>query len=308
MPLDGLQERHVALEDRINAALPDSLKVGAGVLYLHTEGGGPRLDRLSASRLWDRWHDAAVALTVAIQVGGLALVTLAAWIAFEQEQATALNDPVNVVAIPGLNEFMPLVAAPYVVAGLVLATLVHEAGHAIACRRADVPVREYGVALLFGVVPMAAYVLPGEALDDAARRDRLRVFAAGVANNVVLAAVAGALLLLPFTVSAGEAYLTYFGWAFTGEAPPTAGAIAGLGVVGNLSFWTLLLSANFGILNALPVAILDGGRVLSLSLASAGERLGRPVSTRARTLTVHATGVVAVVVGTFAVVGPHLQL
>lgn len=309
MGLERLRERHARLEAWLDARLPQSLKVGAGVLYLHTQAAddGP-LDRLAAPAGWDRWHDASIALLLALQVGGLALLTAGAALALTQPRATATNDPANAVAIPGINAFMPLAAAPFVIAALVLATVVHEAGHAIATRRADVPVDEYGIALLLGVVPLAGYVLPGPAIDAAPRRTRLRVYAAGVANNLVLAAVAFAVLLLPWTASATAAYHAYFGWTLTGGAPPTAASIAALGPVSNLAFWTALLSANFGVLNALPVAVLDGGRVLSLALEAAGERVGRPLPRSVQYVAVHGLGAFAVAAGVVAVIGPHLRI
>ena len=308
MPLDALRDRHAALERRCNEALPSSLKLGAGVLYVHTSRGGQQLDAMAAPDWWDRWHDAAIVAILALQFAGLALVVVGAGLALGQERATALNDPVNVVANPGLNEFMPLVAAPFVVAALLLSTVVHEAGHAIATRRAGVEVREYGVALLLGVVPLAAYVLPAYELDEASRRARLRVFAAGATNNLVLAVVALFVLALPWTASAAEAYLVYFGWALTGGEAPATAQILELGVVSNLAFWTALLSANFGILNALPVAVLDGGRVFVCSLEAASERTGIALSERTQRATLHVLGSVAVLAVVVAVIGPHLPV
>ncbi len=306
--IDGFRDRFESAERRLNDSLPGPLKIGAGVLYLHTARGSDRLDALADRPLWDRWHDLAIALLLAVQAAALALVTVGAVIALGQERATALNEPANTVAIPGLNEFMPLAAAAYVVAALVAATVVHEGGHAIACRRAGIPIQEWGIALLFGVVPLAAYVLPADELDGTQRRTRLRVFAAGVANDLVLAAVAFAVLLAPVTATPTDAYLTYFGWALTGGAPPTPAAVAALGPVTNLAFWTALLSANFGLLNALPISVLDGGRVLSLSLDALAERVGVPLSGRARRAVVNGAGTFAVVAVVLAVFGPLLSL
>jgi len=219
---------------------------------------------------------------------------------------TALNDPVNTVAIPGVNDFMPLSSTPYIVLGLVVATVVHEGGHALACRAEGVAVEEWGAALLLGVVPLAGYVLPADALDDAGPRTRLRVFALGVQHNLVVTALAGAVLLSPLTASPTEAFLTYFGWAATGGAAPTAAAVAGLGPLTNTCFWLVLLNANVGLLNALPIGPLDGGRVLAESLDALAERAGRPVPARLRTTAVYATSGVVVGLLVLAIVGPYL--
>ncbi|WP_306054869.1 site-2 protease family protein [Natronococcus wangiae] len=304
----SVRTRFDAVEERINESLPRRLKIGAGVLYLHTSAGSDHLDALADRPVWDRWHDLSIGLLLACQVAVLGVVLAGAWIALQQPEPTAMNAPENAIAIPGVNAFMPLAAAPYVIGALVIATVVHELGHAIACRREGVPLREVGVALLFGVVPLAAYVLPGEELDDASRQARLRVFAAGVANNLVVTVAALAVLLAPFTGTATGAYTLYFGWALIGGAPPTAGSIAALGAATNLAFWTAFLSANFGLLNALPVAVLDGGRVLSLVLEEGGERIGRPLSAWRRQVVVHVAGVVAVLAVAVAILGPHLRV
>ncbi|OIB55555.1 site-2 protease family protein [Natrialba sp. SSL1] len=303
----SVRSRIDSLEERINERLPRQVKIGAGVLYLHRSGGSERLDALAERPGWDRWHDCSIGLLLACQVAVLGLVLTGAWLALQQSAPTALNAPVNTIAIPGTNAFMPLAAAPSVIAALVIATVAHEFGHAIACRREEIPLQETGIALLFGVVPLAAYVLPGEKLDTASRRSRLRVFAAGVANNLVVAAVALAVLLAPATGTAMDAYMLYFGWAVTGGVPPTAESIAALGLVTNLAFWTALLSANFGLLNALPVTLLDGGRVLSLVLEWIGESIARPISARRRRGLVHTTGVVAVLAVVIAILGPYLR-
>lgn len=302
----AITHRATSLERRANAVLPDPLKLGALTLYLHTSRGVDRLDALAARRFWDRWTDAGVVALLLLQVGGLGLVAVGAWSALGRETATALNDPANVVAVPGLNEFMPIAAAPYVVVALVAATVVHEGGHAVACRRAGVPVVEVGVALLLGVLPVAAYVLPGEELDAAPTRAKLRVYAVGVFHNVLLALLAYGVLLSPVTASPRVAFVAYFGWALVGGSAPTAATVAGLGVLTNLAFWLALLNANFGLLNALPVAALDGGRVLDLVLGRIANRAGVSLSDRARTLAVHGAGVAAAVLVAVAIVGPWL--
>ncbi len=293
------------LERRINDRLPDPLKVGGGVLYLYSTARSDRFDSFADHPAWDRWGDLSIILLLFTQLAGLALVFVGAWIGLSQSEATALNSPENTVAVPGLNDFMPLSAAVYVILALIIVTVVHEAGHAIACRRANIQIREWGIALLFGIIPIAAYVLPDETLDESTRRIRMRVFSVGVMNNLVVAAIAVGVLLVPWTASPMDAFMTYFGWAATGGTPPTASSIAALGPVSNLAFWTALLSANVGILNALPVTVLDGGRVLSLSLATVSERLGRPLSTLTRRVIVHTMGIVAVTAVVVAIFGPH---
>lgn len=300
-----LGDRIEAVEDRINARLPPSLKVGLGVLYWFSTRTSERFDAFADRPAVRRWSDLAIATLFVLQVGTLVLVTVAAGNALGREP-TALNDPVNTIAIPGVNEFMPLASTPYIVLGLVVATVVHEGGHALACRAEGVPVEEWGVALLAGVVPLAGYVLPDDALDAAPARTRMRVFALGVQHNLVVTALAGAVLVSSLTASPMAAFLTYFGWAATGGTAPTAAAVAALGPLTNACFWLVLLNANVGLLNALPIGPLDGGRVLAESIDAAGERVDYAVPPLYKRLTVYATSGVVVGLLVVAIVGPYL--
>ena len=302
--VDRFGARIDRLERATNDRLPPGLKVGFLTLYLHSTRSSERLDRLAARPVWALWGDLAVAALLVLQAVGIGLVGVAAVQALGQQTATALNDPANTVAIPGLNAFMPLSSAPYVVAALLVATVVHEGGHALACRAADVTVEEWGLALLLGVVPLAGYVLPSDALDSAPIRTRLRVYAVGAFHNVLVAAVATALLFSSLTAGPRTAFVAYFGWAVVGAAPPTAATVAELGVLTNVCFWLALLNANFGLLNALPVSVLDGGRVLSLSLERGADRWGLALSARARAVVVNAASVAMVALVAVALFAP----
>ena len=298
-------DRAEAVEDPINARLPPSLKIGLGVLYWFSTRTSKRFDAFADRDGVRRWCDLAIAVLFVFQVGTVVLVTVAASNALGREP-TALNDPVNTIAIPGVNEFMPLASTPYIVLGLVVATVVHEGGHALACRAEGIPVEEWGIAFLLGVVPLAGYVLPDDALEDAPARTRMRVFALGVQHNLVVTALAGAVLMSSLTASPTEAFLTYFGWAATGGQAPTAAAVAALGSVTNTCFWLVLLNANVGLLNALPIGPLDGGRVLSESIDAAGDRVDYTVPPLLKRLTVYATSGFVVGLLVVAIVGPYL--
>ena len=108
------------------------------------------------------------------------------------------------------------------------------------------------------------------------------------------------------TATPRAAFVEYFGWAVVGQAPPTAATVAELGVVTNLAFWLALLNANFGLLNALPVSVLDGGRVLSLAIERFSDVTGTDVSPRARWVIVHVTSVAVVALVAVALFAPLL--
>lgn len=304
--MQRLVDRIEGVEAAINERLPGPLKIGALTLYWYSTRSSDRLDRLADHSLWARWSDASILTLAAVQVFGIALIALAAIQALGQQQATALNDPVNTVAIPGLNAFMPLASTPYIVLALVVATVVHEGGHAVGCRAADVDVEEWGLALLLGVVPLAGYVLPGDELDDASIRAQLRVFSIGVFHNLLVTAVAVAILLLPWVPGPRTTFVAYFGWAVGGGPAPTAATVAELGAVANAAFWLALLNANFGLLNALPISVLDGGRVLSLSLTHLDHATALDLTPRTRWLALHGASVAVVTLVVVAVLAPLL--
>ncbi|MFC4359076.1 site-2 protease family protein [Halobium salinum] len=280
------------------------VRASATTLYLRTTAV-ERRGAATASAAWDRWHDLAVRLLLLAQVVALGGTGLLAWraVGLRGRSTPALADLIAPETLAGL----PLVAvAPFVVAALLVATVVHEGGHALACHRGGVRVREAGVALFLGVLPLAAYVLP-DGLAEASDRVRLRVLAAGVANNFAVALAAGLVLLSPLTAAPTEVYHTYFGWTLA-EIPEsvTVVAVADLDALTNLAFWTALLNAKLGLLNALPLAGLDGGRALSILLGRAEARLGLPVYTRLNGALVSLVGAVSLWLLLLTVVGPFL--
>lgn len=296
--------KHVAaLSDAVNERLPPWATVDLVSLRIHTRRGAGTLDSVAEYRAWDAWHDLGVGVVLALQIALVPLIGLVAANALSRSEPTPMNDPANAVVVPGVNEFMPVAVAGYVIAALVVATAVHEVAHAVAFRRAGVRLQEWGVVLLAGVVPIAGYALPGEEIEFAPARSRTRIYSAGVLANLVLAVVSFAGLLLPSTASPVAAYLTYFGWGLTGGAPPTASAVASLGVVSNLLFWSAFLNVNLAVTNALPIGILDGGRVLKVVLRTTAARFEVPTGAVTAAASVVGLGTSALVVA--ALFGPH---
>ena len=82
------------------------------------------------------------------------------------------------LAIPGLNPMLPLV---YGVIALVVAMVVHELGHGIQARANGARVDSSG--LLYGVVPLGAFVEPNE--EDMSKKSRRARMARSQANSLV---------------------------------------------------------------------------------------------------------------------------
>jgi len=120
-------------------------------------------------------------------------------IVVQRPPLTAANEPKNVLAIPGVNDFIPFTFAVWF--GLIVTMVVHEFGHAVLCRVEGIRVRAMGV--LLAVVPVGAYVEPDEEDQEKAKGlSKMRMFGAGITNNILLGLVCFILLvfLLGFAV------------------------------------------------------------------------------------------------------------
>ena len=178
--------------------LPDWIRLSGPIVTLHTERGKAFLDWLARpKRFWRAWGNLGVGIALVVMAGSFVLVLLGGIQAINNPQPTQLTQPRNVLAIPGVNDFLPLSAAPEIVAALLVGLVVHEGGHGLLSRVEDIEVDSMGLAL-FTFIPVGAFVEP----DDEQRRQssrgaQTRMFAAGVTNNFAVAIVAFALLFGP---------------------------------------------------------------------------------------------------------------
>ncbi|GAB0494180.1 hypothetical protein MMPV_005470 [Pyropia vietnamensis] len=125
---------------------------------------------------------------------GDTLLSSAATAARRSEASTSILQPL----VPGVN--LPLWHAPYLLLAAAIATVVHEAGHALAAA-ADGEMRVVGVGGFLALFLPGAYVRI-EGVDDAGRWRALKVWCAGAWHNVVAAVVAAtATLALPLLLS-----------------------------------------------------------------------------------------------------------
>ena len=114
----------------------------------------------------------------------------------------------NILAIPGVNEFIPLTIA--VLIGLFLTLVVHEFGHAILCRVEDIRVKSTGI--LFAVVPIGAFVEPDEEeVEKASRSSKIRMYGAGIVNNLVVAGICLVIVILLLGMAAPNSVPMIYG-------------------------------------------------------------------------------------------------
>ncbi|MDS0259836.1 site-2 protease family protein [Haloarcula sp. S1CR25-12] len=212
-----------ALKSR--GVIPEFISISGPLTTIHTQKGKALLTRLARpKRFWRAWGNLGVGAALVVMVGSFLLVAFSAYQAVVNPQPSALNEPRNALAIPGVNDFLPLSVAPEIVFGLLLALVVHEGGHGLFCRVEDIDIESMGLALL-SVIPMGAFVEPDESgLLRSSRGAQVRMYAAGVTNNFALAFIA---LLLLFGPIAGSIAVVD-GYHVGGTVEETPAAQAGI--------------------------------------------------------------------------------
>ncbi|WP_229121172.1 site-2 protease family protein [Halapricum desulfuricans] len=187
---------------RQRGILPEFVHVSGPLTTIHTQRGKAFLDRLARrERFWRAWGNLGLGIALVLLVGLFLTVLLSAYQSLRQPSASAIQEPQNALVIPGLNDFLPLSAAPEIVFGLLVGLVVHEGGHGLLSRVEDIEIESMGVVLLT-IIPLGAFVEPDE--DDrkaAGRGAQSRMFAAGVTNNFAITVIAFALLFGPVTGS-----------------------------------------------------------------------------------------------------------
>ena len=161
------------------------------VMMIRTGKGRRIFDRLAVfRRFWTAYGWVAVAATLASLVVVMAFLVWQALVANEGGAADVAPNELR-LGLPGVP---PIITIIYVVVGLTVAVVVHEYAHGILARVAKLRVTSIGVLIL--VVPIGAFVEPDDrALKKTPKGPRMRLFAAGPATNMFVAAAFLVLLL-----------------------------------------------------------------------------------------------------------------
>ncbi|WP_255193239.1 site-2 protease family protein [Natronobeatus ordinarius] len=203
--------------------LPSYVGTQGPILTIHTKRGREFLDRLSKpKRFWRAWANLGIGISLVVMVSMFAVLLLSAFGALQTTETTEVQQPQNVLVIPGVNDFLPLSAAPGIVFGLLVGLVVHEGAHGLLCRVEDIDIKSMGVAML-AIIPLGAFVEPDEKDQyEASRGGQTRMFAAGVTANFAVTIVAFALLFGPVAGAIAVAP----GAAVGGVAPGSSAAEA----------------------------------------------------------------------------------
>ncbi|ELY92777.1 peptidase M50 [Natrialba hulunbeirensis JCM 10989] len=206
--------------------LPGFVGAQGPILTFHTKRGRDFLDWLSGpKRFWRAWANIGIGIAVVVMATMFVFLLLAAIAALTTPQPTGgVQQPRNVLVIPGVNDFLPLSATPGIVVGLLVGLVVHEGGHGLLCRVEDIDINSMGIAML-AIIPFGAFVEPDqESSKDASRGGQTRMFAAGVTNNFAVTIIAFALLFGPIAGAIAVAP----GAAVGGVAPGSPAEDAGI--------------------------------------------------------------------------------
>ena len=178
--------------------LPDWMRITAGVLILiQTKRGIPQVKKISnASTKWNIWGNAGVGFALFVMSGVFIFTLYSAFVLLTTQTEPSISNPKNYLVIPGVNDFIPLTVITEVLIALLLAMVIHELGHAIYCVYEGIGIESTGL-VLFGVIPIGAFVEPNEeGQEKASRPSRLRMFSAGVFNNLWTTIITLVLLIL----------------------------------------------------------------------------------------------------------------
>ena len=211
---------------RTQGWLPSYIRVSGPITTVHTKRGRAFLNWLAAPRrFWRAYGNVGVGIAL-VTMGAMLVVVLtaAAGSIFSPEATPSeVRNPQNVLVIPGVNEFLPLSAAPGIIFGLLVGLVVHEGGHGLLCRVEDIDIDSMGLAFL-AFIPVGAFVEPDEeSRNEADRGSQTRMFSAGVMNNFAITVIAFALLFGPIVGSIAVADGAPVGQSLPGSTAEEAG-------------------------------------------------------------------------------------
>ena len=154
-------------------------------------------DRFTVLRTFFRIYGTAGVIAVVI-VSVLMTVMLLLSIRYTltvRPEPTGIYEPQNILLLPGINDYVPSTFAVWF--AFFLTIVVHEFGHAILCRVEDIKVR--GMGVLLAVIPIGFFVEPDEdELEKTKGMPKVRMFGAGITNNLVIGFSCFVLMVLLF--------------------------------------------------------------------------------------------------------------
>ena len=159
------------------------------ILMIRTKKGLNFLEKVAKPRKF--WRTLATVGIPSIFVGMFFMLILVLLMDYKlitsPPKPSPLTSPRNVLLIPGINQYIPLV---WGLIGLIVTLVVHEFSHGILCRVEGVRVKSLGI--LLALLPIGGFAEPDEEelSKKANKMQRIRIFSAGVISNFITAIIA----------------------------------------------------------------------------------------------------------------------
>jgi membrane-associated protease RseP (regulator of RpoE activity) len=183
--VDSLADQKVEAEE----AEPGRIEFNFPLLTVRTKIFGGVFDRLGSLRASRLISWVSLVIVPVVAAIGLYLLCSSLFVLLWTPgagEAVSQWGPASYLLLPGINPFLPIV---YGWLAIVCAIVVHEGAHGIIARNRGLRVKSSGL-LFFLIIPIGAFVdVDEEQIAKAKAKDSLRVMAAGVAGNVVVALV-----------------------------------------------------------------------------------------------------------------------
>ncbi|WP_302083434.1 site-2 protease family protein [Salinibaculum rarum] len=179
--------------------LPEFLQPYGPVVTVQTERSKHTIDTIAnaSPRFWRYWGSGGLIAAVGVLLSTMVLLVVSAFTVIRNPpEPTGIYHPTNMLIVPGVNDYLPLSVLPEILISLGIGIIIHEAGHGIFCRVADIDIDRVGL-ILFTILPVGAFVEPDADQEESApTMDRLRMYAAGVTNNFAFSILSFALLFV----------------------------------------------------------------------------------------------------------------
>ena len=163
----------------------NATKVLGFILMVRTNRGQGVLEKISQPRrFWRMFGEFSLWICVCVVFLTSLLLILTAVSTFTTPEVEAMQTS-DVLLIPGVSQGIPLF---WPLVSLIIALVIHEYGHGIQMRAHGMRVRSFGL-LIASLIPIGAFAEPEtKEVMKAPKRERMRIYAAGPAVNLVMAA------------------------------------------------------------------------------------------------------------------------
>ncbi|KAG5879674.1 hypothetical protein JTB14_021477 [Gonioctena quinquepunctata] len=149
-------------------------------------------------RFWNIWFTSGVYASFVLLPVSLLVLIYSIFQNFTSGTSSGNNIVIEPV-IPGVN--LPASEIGYYSLSLIVCSIVHELGHALAAVKEDVNLIDVGANMFF-VLPVAFVNLSTDKFSSLSPKQTLKILCAGVWHNIILALVALAIyIFLPFLFS-----------------------------------------------------------------------------------------------------------